>query len=376
MPVRICLDISAAVHGRAGIGRYTQELTKSLVEVAPEATFTAFYNRSAEARPASPVDRIPRLTVPWGDKPWRLRVLLAHMIGLSQDRLFPGIDLFHATDHLLPRLERVPAVFTLYDLTYLLTDTHTTLNRLFLTWMMPRFLQRARAIIAVSQCTRQDLLRHYAVEAGKVHVIYGGVNPCFRPASDTEIAQIRRQYGLPERFILAVGTLEPRKNYGVLLAAYRSLLDEGLQAGLVIAGRKGWRYAEFYRQLARLGLKERVQILGSVADQDLPALYSAAHVFAFPSLYEGFGLPPLEAMACATPVVASSASSIPEVVGSAGLTVEPHDVNGLARAIAAILSDDGLRAGLRAAGPRQARQFTWERAARETLQVYDAVLSS
>ncbi|MCX6030229.1 MAG: glycosyltransferase family 1 protein [Chloroflexi bacterium] len=375
--MNICLDLSAAVHQRAGIGRYTRELTVALTALAPEHTYTAFFNRAAEARPDPAVAALPRLPVPWGDKPWRLRVMLAHLLRRPQDALLPGVDLFHGADHLLPYLERIPGVFTLYDLTYLTAQqAHTTLNRLYLTLMAPRFLRAARAVIVISESTRRDALSRYPGDAGKFRVIYGGVSRQFCPAAPHAAAAVRQRYGLPERFILAVGTIEPRKNYEALLAAYRALRDRGQTVGLVIAGKKGWRSEAFFRQLHDLGLEDRVRLLGYVADADLPALYTAAEVFAFPSLYEGFGLPALEAMACGTPVVASNTSSLPEVVGDAGLLVSPRDVAGLTTAIEAALTDAALRADLCARGLTQAGRFTWEATARATLQVYQVVLGS
>jgi glycosyltransferase involved in cell wall biosynthesis len=299
----------------------------------------------------------------------------SHLAGRSQDGLFPGIDLFHGTDHLLPRLKRVRGVLTVYDLTYLLTDTHTTLNRRFLTLMMPRFLRAASAVIAISESTRRDMERHYPGSEHKTHVIYGGVAARFRPAPADEMVAVREKYRLPPRFILAVGTIEPRKNLVRLLEAYRGLLDRGVEIGLVIAGRKGWRYEDFFARLSDLHLIEKVTLLGPFPDADLPALYSAADVFAFPSLYEGFGLPVLEAMACGTPVVASNTSSIPEVAGGAGLLVAPHDAQALAEALERVLSDVELRAAMRGKGFAQAQRFTWERTAQATLDLYRAVLA-
>jgi glycosyltransferase involved in cell wall biosynthesis len=373
--VNICLDLSAGVHHRAGIGRFSQELISALVTLDPTSHYSVFYNRPQDARPDPPTDRLPTLTVPWDDKPWRLRVLLSQMTGRSQDHLLPGIDLFHGMDHLLPRLARVPGVFTVYDLTYLLTDTHATLNRLFLTLMMPRFLRNADAIIAISESTKRDMLRHYKVDEAKVKVIYGGVTPRFRPAPPDEITQVRRRHSLPEHFILSVGTIEPRKNLVRLLEAYRSLRDRGNQLGLVIAGRRGWRCEDFFRRLQELGLTDEVILLGAFPDAELPALYSAADVFVFPSLYEGFGLPVLEAMACGTPVIASNTSAILEVVAENGILFNPYDdARGLAEAIAHVLDNAMLRDELCAKGLAQANRFTWQQTAEATLDVYRSVL--
>jgi glycosyltransferase involved in cell wall biosynthesis len=380
--VNICLDLSAAVHHRAGIGRYTQELVSALVELDSEGTYIAFYNRPSDARLDPPVDRLTTISVPWGDKPWRLRTMLAHIARRPQDRLLPGVDLFHATDHLLPYLARMPSVFTLYDLTYLLTYTHSTLNRLFLTLMVPRFLQNAGAVITISESARHDLLRHYATDparsaaplAGKVHVVYGGVGPSFRPAPPDSQAETRTKYGLPEHFILTVGTIEPRKNLARLLEVYRALLDRHGEIGLVIAGRRGWRSGEFFARLDQLGLEGKVILLNGVPDADLPALYSMAELFVFPSLYEGFGLPPLEAMACGAPVVASNTSSLPEVIGDAGITVNPLDPGEMTAAIENVLATSELRQRLASQGPARAARFPWRATAQATRDVYEEVL--
>ena len=372
--MRICLDISPAVHRRAGLGRYAQELTAALLAIDTENEYVAFYNRPSEAQIDPPLDRLSHLTTNLPNKPWRMSVLLAQLARIPQDRLFPGVDLFHATDHLLPRLSRVRSVFTLHDLVFrFYPETHMPLNRWFLTLMMPHFLRAADMVIAVSECTKRDAMRLYGLDEAKIRVIYEGVDPRFRSADPETIEAVRARYGLPERFILSVGTIEPRKNLTTLLEAYRTLRDRGSDFKLVIVGRKGWLYEGFFRRLRELGLEGEVVFPGFVPDEDLPALYSAAELFVFPSLYEGFGLPPLEAMACGTPVVCSNAASLPEVVGNAAIMVDPYDVEGLAEAMHRVLADADLREELREKGLARARQFTWERTARETVAVYREV---
>jgi glycosyltransferase involved in cell wall biosynthesis len=180
---------------------------------------------------------------------------------------------------------------------------------------------------------------------------------------------------LPERFILSLGTFEPRKNLTVLLEAYQHLLDQGSELRLVIAGKKGWLYRGFFERLHDLGLEDQLVFPGFVPEADLPALYSAAEMFVFPSLYEGFGLPVLEAMACGTAVVSSNAASLPEVAGDAALMVDPHSVGDLVQAISTLSENENLRQELEAKGQRQAKKFSWEKTARETLDVYQSVLS-
>lgn len=373
---RIVVDVSPAVHHRAGLGRYAAELVKALIPLLP-GRLGIFYHDAGRADLFPPLNALPARPHPWPAKPWRLRVMLAHLLGRPMDALIGPACLFHATDHLLPPFRALPSVFTLHDLIFrLYPETHMPLNRWFLTLMMPRFLRRADAVIAVSECTRRDAVRWYRIPEERIHVIYEGVDARFRPASPEAIAALRLRYPLPDRFILYVGTIEPRKNLPTLFAAYQRLLERWPDLGLVVAGKPGWLTEGTFRALRALGLEGRVRFLGYVPDEDLPALYSAATVFAFPSLYEGFGLPPLEAMACGTPVVVSDASSLPEVVGEAGLRVPPDRPGDWAAALAAVLSDESLRAYLREAGLRRAARFHWSEAARRTVEVYEGVLRS
>ncbi len=372
--MRICLNASPAVHHIAGLGRYTQELMAALLEVDSENEYVAFYNRPAEAQVDPPLDRLPRLTTNLATKPWRMSALVAHFARISQNRLFPGVDLFHATDHLLPRVTRLKSVFTLHDLVFrFYPHTHKPLNRWFLTLMMPRFLNAADAVIAVSESTKRDAIQLYGIDEAKITVIYEGVTDHFRRASPQAMAAVRRKYGLPDEFILSVATIEPRKNLTSLLEAYHALRDE-VSLGLVIVGKKGWLYSDFFNRLGELGLEHDVLFPGFVPDEDLPALYSAADLFVFPSLYEGFGLPVVEALACGTPVVTSNAASLPEVAADAAILVDPTSVDDIVRAVREVLNSKELREELRVKGPRQAARFSWQRAARETLAVYTSLV--
>ena len=295
---------------------------------------------------------------------------------MPMDSWLPYSDVFHATDHLLPPLRRAGSVFTVHDLIFLhFPEYHLPLNRWYLSLMLPRFLRRADALIAVSENTKRDVVKLMQIPPDKITVIYEGVNPAYRPLDDSAARdRVREKYRLPAEYILYFGTLEPRKNLLTLLDAYHALLVRGQAIpSLVLAGRKGWLYQPVFARVRALGLEDRVHFTDYVDEQDAPVIMNAASVFVYPSLYEGFGLPPLEAMACGTPVICSNASSLPEVVGDGGLLFEPRDVGALANAIARVLADAELRTQLRARGIEQARKFTWERAARETLAVYQAV---
>jgi glycosyltransferase involved in cell wall biosynthesis len=372
--MRICIDASPAVHHRGGFGRYVQELVSALLAVETDNEYVAFYNRPTDAQVDAPLDCLAHLTTNLPAKPWRMSAMLAHATHIPQDRLLPGIDVFHATDNVLPRLSRVRSVFALHDLIFrFYPETHSPLNRCFLTLMMPRFLHAADAVIATSDCTRKDAVRLYGLDEAKVRVIWAAVSSSFHPRAPEDISVVRTKHGLPDSFILSVGTLEPRKNLTSLLEAYRALKNEGSDCKLVIVGKKGWLYEGFFVRLRELGLEQDVVFPGFVPDDDLPALYSAAHLLAFPSLYEGFGFPVLEAMACGVPVVTSNTSSLPEVAGEAALLVDPKSVEELAAAMRRLLDDTALRAEMRARGLKRASRFTWEETARRTAEVYREV---
>jgi alpha-1,3-rhamnosyl/mannosyltransferase len=236
-------------------------------------------------------------------------------------------------------------------------------------------VRRANAVLTVSEATRQDVRRFYPEAAGKLRVIGGAVDARFQPVHDAAVLEeVRRRYRLPERFVLTVGAGRPHKNVGMVVEAM-ARLDRAYAPALVVAGEPDERFPDEVMERARVrGLGDRIVRAGFVRDEDLPALYSLAEVFVFPSLVEGYGLPPLEAMACGTPVVASNASSIPEVVGDAALSFDPEDVSQLARHIARLLSDSRLRADLVARGEQRAAEMTWDRVAQETLAAYAALL--
>ncbi len=371
----VCFDCSAAAHERAGLGRYASNLAASLSALG--VPLTAFINDARDGVLKPPLDALPLRTAGLQRKPWRLRAALTYL-GVPGVAALEGVSLFHATEHLLPVIPGARSVFTLHDAAYLRYPEHHLLqNRLYLRWMMPRFLKRADHVICVSEFTRQDALRFYNLQPEKVSVILEGVEPRFQPVSDPDTrAAVRSRLKLPERFVLYVGTLEPRKNLGTLLRAFGAVAAEDPDVGLVIAGGKGWLYEPFMEQVRASGLEHRLTFTGFVPDEDLPVLLSLATVFAFPSVFEGFGFPPLEAMACGTPVLCSNAASLPEIVGDAGLQLPPLDVDAWAGALRRALADVDLRRDLAQRGLARAKRFTWEAAARATAAVYEQVLGA
>jgi glycosyltransferase involved in cell wall biosynthesis len=374
--VRICLDVSAAAQHRGGIGRYAERLAEALTRL-PDLDLRLLYHGPRDTALPPTLAGLPARHVRLGSKPWRTTLAIANWLHLPLDRMVGPCDVFHATDHVLPSLRRTATVFTVHDLAFLVhPETHLRSNRAYLGALMPRYVATATMVIADSESTRRDVLARYGVAADRVRVVPLGVEPTFAPVAPAQAqARMATRYGLTAPYLLFVGTLEPRKNLHGLIAAYRVLLQRRRDLPLlVIAGAEGWRYDEVYRLVQREALSSRVRFLGRVADTDLPALYSAAAAFAYPSLYEGFGLPPLEALACGSPVVCSDRSSLPEVVGDAALLGDPTDVGALAGAIERLLDDAPLRHALRQRGLARAARFTWERTAAATLAVYAEAL--
>ncbi len=370
----IYIDVSSAVHAKAGIGRYAESLARALIARQPER-FALFYNRGKGTVPPRGLEDVPRRTVRAGYKPWRMAVWLGQLAGVGFNRLFPDAELFHATEHLLPPLDGVPTVLTVHDLIFKLFPQHQKrLNYWYLNATMPLYCRRAGAIITVSRCSRDDIVRHYGLDPAKVVVIYEAASPEFTPPPPAAVEAVRRRYGLPERFLIHVGTIEPRKNLIRLVEALQRLRDEGVVIPLLLVGGKGWLYGDFFRRLEALEVREDVRLTGYVPAADLPFLLGAATVAVMPSVYEGFGLPVLEAMACGTPVVCSGTSSLPEVGGEAALYFDPYDVAAMAEAIRRVWADADLRAEMRQQGLQQAARFSWERAAAETEKVYNRLL--
>jgi len=389
----IVIDASPAVHRKAGLGRYAEELIGALVAQAKagktDREIGVFYHDALHAAPGRLIQSLDCFATSQTPYLWRLRALISHLLNLAQDDLFiraqtntraalPAPRLFHATEHLLPRFKSLKTVFTLHDLIFrFFPEYHLPRNRIFLMLAMPYFLRRADAVICVSEHTRRDAVRVYGLPEDKLRVIYEGVSPRFRRVLDSSaLRATQARYALPDRFILAVGTIEPRKNLVTLFRAFGALLaeDASLAQELIVVGKAGWLHAPTFRAIHDLGLTGHVRLLTTVEDDDLIAIYSLAAVFAFPSLYEGFGLPPLEAMACGAPVVASSAASLPEICGQAALLLPPSDVQAWTQTLRRVLTEPDVRRELEARGPAQAARFTWSKAAEETRQIYDELL--
>lgn len=371
------VDISAAVHSRAGLGRYAAELARNLLQAWPEQ-IGLFYNRGRDGRfPDALAPFVaPQRSVQWGYKPWRMAILLAQLARMPFNRLVPDAALFHSTEHLLLPLRGVPTVLTVHDLIYKLFPAyHKKLNYWYLNLAMPLFCRRADAIIAVSQASKQDIVKNYGIDPAKIFVVYEAPSSLFQPAPPARIAQIRQTYDLPERFLIHLSTIEPRKNLSRVLDSLSALRRSFPTLSLVLAGGKGWLYDDFFAKIEAMELTDAVRVLGWVPDEDLPAVLAAADLAVQPSLYEGFGLPILENMASGQVVAASRASSHPEVGGEAAVYFDPTDVDEMTAVIRRLLSDRDEYAHRQQLGLAQAAQFSWQRTAAETMRVYETVAS-
>lgn len=371
------VDYTAAAWQGAGIGRYTRELIRAAVPLDRGVRYTLFYAAGglppalpylAELRALAAAN--PNVAVrPIGLTPRRLTILWQRLrLPLRVERLVGPLDIVHAPDFVLPPTG-ARTLLTVHDLTFLVRPECAEEGlRRYLTRAVPRALRRADMVLVDSRATADDLARLLGVGGARVRLIYPGVDPRFRPLPAAQVEPLRVQLGLPAEFLLFVSTIEPRKNLVRLIEAY-ALLGPGAPH-LVIAGRRGWLYEEVFAAVGRAGVGGRVRFLDFVDDAQLPALYNLARAFVYPSLYEGFGLPALEALACGTPVVTAAVSSLPEVAGEAAVLVDPLSVESIAAGIRRALAE-GER--LRAAGPAQAGRFSWGAAARELLTCYEAL---
>ena len=286
-----------------------------------------------------------------------------------------GVDVLHGPVNVVPILATCPLVVTVHDLAYLrIPEVVPARRRQYFTKMTSLATRRADHVIAVSESTKADIVELLGVRPERITVTPLAADDRFRPLPEDEIAAFRAAQGLMKPFILYLGNVEPRKNLPTLLRAFDRLAPE-VDHDLMIVGGEGWMMEEFNATLARMTHRDRVRIHGFAPVDDLPAWYNAADLFVFPSLYEGFGLPPLEAMACGTPVVTSNVSSLPEVVGDAALTVAPMDTGALTEAMGRILGDQVLATSLWSAGLERAATFTWNRTALGTITAYHTALA-
>jgi anaerobic magnesium-protoporphyrin IX monomethyl ester cyclase len=371
--MRIAFEGTTLQPERTGVGYYTEHLLRHLERISPSDDFVILSNRKPVPSQALP----PRVEVTY---PARAMVRLAWMqaaapLALRRSRA----DVAHFTNGIVPLATRVPTVVTIHDMSLTLyPECHPTRRRLLKGPLQRLAATHAAAIITPSTVAKRDLVRLYGVDPDRVHVVYEAAAPEFTRVSDpARLAEVRRRHALPDRFVLYVGAIEPRKNLKRLLDAFAARHHAGdLPYQLVCVGPYGWLSRDLGRHIDALGIGAAVHFTGYVPFDDLPAIYSLADMFIFPSLYEGFGLPVIEALACGAPVIIGQAESLVEIGGDAVTVVDPLDTAAIGDALVALGRDADRRRDLSFRGLRQAAQFSWDRAARETLGVYRAAIAA
>lgn len=361
---------------QAGLSRYIDELLFRMPEAAPDLAFFGYIGNAK--LPPSVQNRKPhnlrfrQSIYPTHRPPVRIAW---EQIGLPFAAAGDHLNLLHCPVSIRPIIAPCPTLITVHDLIFLRSpESFHPAKRFYLTAMAGWSARHSRHIIAVSEATRRDVIELLHVRPNRVTTVHNGVGEQFRPVDASRLAMFRRAKNIEGRVALYIGTLEPRKNLPLLLEAFALLATDPQfdDVTLYVGGSKGWYYDEIFATAERLSLTQsgRVRFIGRVPDEELPLWYNAAIVFAYPSIYEGFGLPVLEAMACGTPVIASDTSALPEVVGRAGILLNPHDERAWASALGDLLSNPEKQTSLARQARVQAAKFSWERAAQETVAIY------
>ncbi len=370
--MNIGIDIRVLARGtRTGVEEYTINLLSHLLSLESEIDYKLFYN--AYQKVDLDYDWLNLDNVELKDFRIPNRIFFAIARYLNQpkiDRLLKGIDIyFNPHFFVAPLTNKCKKIITFHDLSF---EHYPE----FFSWRKrawQKFLMNTREeankadkIIAVSQSTKNDLINLYKIKENKIEVVHSGVGEEFRIIKNDN-AEIKKKYNLPEKFILYFGTIEPRKNLIGLINAFELLKDEEYK--LVIAGTKGWLYQDIFKVAHKSKKKDKIIFTGFVEEEDKPSLYNLASLFVYPSFFEGFGFPPLEAMACGIPVITSINSSLPEVVSNAGLMINPKNIDELAWSIEIVLNDNILRESLIKKGLKQSQKFSWQNCAKKTLKV-------
>ncbi len=350
---------------RVGSSQYCYELLINLYKLDKKNEYEIFL-------PISPTNDLPEANEKWKytvipqRKLWTLTALSPHLFSVKKN-----IDVFFSPTHYLPIFAPRKSVVSILDISYIYFPKLFKRKDLFQLKRWTAYSARhAKKILTISESSKNDIINEYHQRAEKIEVVYPGMNTKLTKSGFLDMNELKDKFSINKKYILFVGTLQPRKNITRLIEAFSKIDDD---VKLVIVGKKGWQFDEIIEAPEKYGIKEKVIFLNNVGDDDLPSLYKNAEFFILPSLYEGFGLPVLEAMSYGTAVITSNISSLPEVGGDAALYVNPNDANDIALKIKKLLEDEGLRRELVAKGKKQVESFSWEKSARETLKVLEEV---
>ena len=359
---------------KAGLGVYTKNLVENISKIKKDI-YLIHYDTNADESVKKIYKERKEIVIPLPKIHPKMTSWLYVKLPLSLREL--ELDILHEPGIVRPSIlysSGFKKIITIHDLVPLIFPNTTSLFDIVNLKVVQMLKRNIDAVIVPSENTKRDVIRFFRIPNDKIKVIPHGRDKRFRPIRDQEELEIvRLKYKLPDKFVLFVGTLEPRKNIKNLIKAYYKLKKKGIRHKLVIVGKRGWKYKQIFDVWKSLDLRGDVMFVDYVEDEYLPFIYNLADLFVYPSLYEGFGLPPLEAMACGCPVVVSNTSSLPEVVGDAGIKVDPCNINEIADAIYEILINDDLKHELVKRGLKRAKLFSWEKAAKETLKVYEGV---
>ena len=368
--MRIGIDATALPAQPVGAGIYIIHLIKALLSLDSDFEWVVFVHEERRALLGIEEGKVVRVVSVPDQRP--AERLLWEQLAFPRLVQALGVDLLHSLHYTRPWRLGCKSVVTFHDMTFFLfPQLHTHAKRVFFPLAIRTSARLADALVAVSENTRKDSIRLLDIPPGKIFTTPLGVSEDFHQIQDRELLErARRKFNLPEKFILYLGVVEPRKNLPFLLRCYASAIEQGLAHRLVIVGRLGWMYEDVFEQVESLELQENVHFAGFIPRQDLPMVYNLADLFVYPSVYEGFGLPVLEAMACGTPVITSNVSAMPEIVGEAGILLPPNDEAAFTQTIMNLLDGTSKRVELSKRGIQRSAQYTWKRTATDTLEVY------
>ena len=375
--VRIGINVSKASEVHTGVGRYTFNLRNSILKMNSKYD-CHFYGPGNTGNDIKVDESKTQSGKPVATTQNNVLRILWEQIMLPISSRKDRIDLFHYTDHALSLFSGSRhVIITVHDIAYIrFPDLLNRSRRIYKKYILKKSIKRASIIIADSHSTKRDIVEFFGINEEKIKVVHLGVESRFRPINNNNVEEYRLKMKLPSKMILNVGTLEPRKNVVTLLRAFKELRGKGFDDyKLVIVGDKGWLYSQIFKEVEHSDLKQDILFLGVVMDEELPLLYNCADIFVYPSLYEGFGLPPLEAMACGIPVITSNISSLPEVIGDAGIMVDPTDVTSLCENMYNLLKDRELWYHMSNRGLERSKLFSWDNTAKKILDIYDEALS-